>query len=80
MNTKEVIENASQKAGKSYKTISNEINRSNNFLSNTLGRGSTPQADTLANVLDACGYKLAAIPADEVPASALVIDPTNKKE
>lgn len=38
-----------------------------------------PKADTLASMLSVCGYVLAALPADQVPESALVIDPVGTK-
>lgn len=44
-------------------------------------RDSVPKADTLANMLWVCGYKLVAVPQDNVPGDAIVIDaPANNSE
>ena len=45
------------------------------YVASTATRGSVPRADTLAAMLQVCGYVLAAVPADDVPPSAIVIDP-----
>lgn len=46
-----------------------------NYVSNGASRGSSPQCDTAAAMLQVCGYTLCALPDGEVPAGALVIDP-----
>lgn len=46
---------------------------SRQYVSNTISRGSTPKADTLARMLDVCGYGLYAIPYDKAPKDALQI-------
>lgn len=56
-----------------------KLGRRPNYVSGIATRGSAPQADTLASMLSACGYVLAALPADQVPESALVIDPVGTK-
>lgn len=56
-----------------------KLGRCPNCVSGIATRGSTSQADTLASMLSACGYVLAALPADQVPESALVIDPVGTK-
>lgn len=50
-----------------------------NYVSGIATRGSTPQADMLASMLSVCGYVLAALPADQVPESALMIDPVGTR-
>lgn len=38
--------------------VSRRIGRKDNYMSSLLSRGSSPQADTLATIAEACGYKL----------------------
>jgi hypothetical protein len=55
------------------------MGKSANYIGSTLNQGSTPKADTLASMLEPCGYSLAAIPKEDLPNSALVIDPASKE-
>ena len=75
MQAMETIKAAAKKAGIPLTKIGPAIGKSAPYVNAAISRGSNPQADTLADMLAPCGYVLAAIPADEVPASALVIDP-----
>ena len=45
-----------------------------NYINVAISRGRTPQADTLAAMLAPCGYVLAAMPKEDVPATAIVVD------
>ena len=54
--------------------IGKRMGKTLTYVSNTSGRGSTPKADTLAKMLNVCGYALCAVPKDEVPPGAIVID------
>lgn len=51
-----------------------KLGKKPNYISNVASRGSSPQCDTMAAMAAVCGYKLALIPADDVPATALIID------
>lgn len=75
MNTEQAMRAAVEQAGMSMNKVSRAMGRNDNFLSATLSRGSTPKADTLAAMLEVCGYRLAAVPYADVPDTALVIDP-----
>lgn len=75
MNTDEVIKAAAKNAGLSLRAVSTAMGKSANYIGATFSQKSTPKADTLASVLKPCGYKLAAIPENDLPDSALVIDP-----
>lgn len=75
MRATEVIKEAAHKKGLPTTHIGPMIGKGANYFSAIDSRGSTPKADTLAAMLKPCGYKLAAIPEDELPESALVIDP-----
>jgi len=76
MKTNELIKTACHNAGLSYIAASRAMGRNDNFIAATVNRNSVPKADTLAAMMDACGYVLAAVPADDVPGTALVIDPS----
>lgn len=56
-----------------------KLGRRPNYVSGIATRGSTPQADMLASMPSVCGYVLAALPADQVPESALMIDPVGTR-
>ena len=74
MDACEVVKYAAKDAGKSLRALSVDVGRHPNFWGNTVSKGSTPKADTLATALHACGYALAAGPLASVPPDALVID------
>lgn len=74
MKAYDTVRAAAADAGLSLSELSRSLGRPSNYVANGAARGSTPQADTLAAMLEPCGYVLAAVPADDVPASALVID------
>lgn len=50
------------------------MGKRDNYVSVLVNKDTTPKADTLAAMLEPCGYVLAAVPRDQVPAAALVID------
>lgn len=58
--------------------IGRALGKRENYVAAISFRGSTPRADTLAAMLDVCGYALVALPRPDVPDSALVIDPPRK--
>lgn len=75
MESSEVINKAIACAGISGYELSRRMGRAPSYVSATFGRGSVPRADVLAAMLAPCGYTLCAVPNDDVPSSALVIDP-----
>lgn len=75
-----VVREAAKAAGVPLTHIGDTMGKRPNYASVTLGRGSRPRVDTYAAMLSACGYILAAVPAEDVPASALVVDPAAKKD
>lgn len=80
MNSYEAIEIAAANAGLSTNKVSRAIGKADSYISASKTRGSTPQANNLAAMLEVCGYKLAAIPSDDLPDTALVIDPPSKEK
>lgn len=75
MNTQDLIRHAVSQADISMISASRAMEKNDNYFASVVARGSTPKADTLAAMLEVCGYKLAAIPHEDVPDTALVIDP-----
>ena len=70
----DAVKEAAGNAGISLYRVSLDMGKSRQYVNSVITRGSTPQADTLARMLDVCGYKLVAVPGDNVPSDALVID------
>lgn len=80
MNTNELMKLLINKKGLSMRGASLAMGRSPNWLASTTGKPGSSEAATVAELAEVCGYKLAAIPADDVPDTALVIDPPNKEK
>ena len=74
MEAMEALREVSNRVGKPMYQIGLDMGKTKNYISQTMSRGSTPKADTLAHMLKVCGYSLCAIPSDCVPDDALVID------
>lgn len=79
MKAYEAVRAAAKDSGVPITHIGPALGKSSVYVSNGASRGSIPKADTLASMLSVCGYVLAALPADQVPPSALVIDPADTK-
>lgn len=59
----------------SMRAASIKMNRSPSFLFTTLDKGSTPQLDTVCNLANVCGYRVALIPnSEDLPGGAIVLD------
>ena len=61
MKTGEAIRHMCEVAGKGTVEVSGDIGRGRSYVGSILSRGSTPQADTLAEIAEACGYELVLI-------------------
>ena len=53
--------------------IGRKMGVADNYVNKTIARGSTPKADTLARMLDVCGYGLYAMPYEDAPKDAIQI-------
>lgn len=73
MDAIETVRGTAAAVGKPITHIGIELGRRPNYVNGVMSRGSTPQADTLAAMLGVCGYALAAVPVDDLPASALAV-------
>lgn len=73
MKIHDVIMAAADTRGMSAAAISRAIGKSAGYYGATVARGSDPSTDKAAAMLAVCGWRLCALPADQVPAAALVI-------
>lgn len=71
----DAVKEAAKNSGIAITRIGVEMGKPANYVSNGASRGSSPQCNTCAAMLDVCGYALCAVPRDSVPSDALVIDP-----
>ena len=71
----DAIDLARHYADLSTTQISQRMGRCDSYLSVTLSRHSCPQADTLASILDVCGYDLVVVPHGQGGKDAWKIDP-----
>lgn len=62
-------------AGYTLRDASRAMGKSQTFLGSSLGRSAGLTVETVAAAADAVGWRLVLAPADDLPASALVIDP-----
>jgi len=58
MDAKDTLRHVVSHSGKSAKQVSLEMGLSQNFVTNTIQRGSTPRLDTFARIAAACGYEV----------------------
>ena len=79
MDAMNTVREAAASSGVLVTHIGPAIGKRPNYVNVAIARGRSPQADTLASMLKPCGYVLAAMPADQVPPCALVIDPADDK-
>lgn len=78
MRAYEALRSAAKHAGVPLTHIGPAMGKPAPYVNTGMSRGSTPKADTLAAMLDVCGYSLAAVPHADVPDTALVIDPAER--
>ena len=70
----DVLKRAGEFSGVSMSRVSLALGHPRAYVSSGESRGSVPRVDTYAAMLGVCGYALCAVPVDDVPDSALVID------
>lgn len=75
MDSMEAIKAAADAAGVPTTHIGRKLGKSDSYYSAYASRGSDPSAGNVARMLGVCGWSLVAVPSDEIPAGALVIDP-----
>ena len=74
MNGYMAIKAAAAARGVSVRQVLLKAGESESYIANAINRGSSPTTDTAAQLLGACDYVLAAMPAEDVPATAIVIN------
>ena len=75
MNTLDVIKLCADSAGIPQYMIGVRMGKTKHYIAQVMSRGSVPKADTLARMLDACGYGLFACPLDARPEHGYRITP-----
>ena len=70
----QIVREAAKASGKTLSQIGVEMGKSRQYVNAIETRGSTPNANTLAQMLDVCGWSLCALPNEQVPEAALVVD------
>ncbi len=70
----EAIKAAAAATGVPLVAVGRAIGKRDNYVSNYVSNGRTPSCPVAAAMLEPCGYTLCAVPNDDVPPSALVID------
>lgn len=76
MNTLDVVRECAKRANKPIYCIGLDMGKTKNYMSQTMSRGSVPKCDTMARMLEVCGYGLFALPIDDAPKDALRITAT----
>ena len=74
----EAMKQAAAAAGVPNTHIGRAMGKAENYVAKIATRGSDPSTANAAAMLEPCGYALAAVPVDDLPASALVIDPAQR--
>lgn len=69
----DALKEAAKRQGIPTTHIGRKMGLSDNYVSKISSRGSTPQCDTMARMLDVCGYGLYCIPLDDAPNDAIQI-------
>lgn len=74
MKAADTIRECSKRAGISFYRIALNLNKNSQYITSMISQNTNPQVNTLAKILNECGYDLVAVPEDEVTDDMLVID------
>lgn len=74
MNGYKAVKAAAAARGVSVRQVLLKAGKAESYIAKAINRGSSPTTDTAAQLLSACEYVLAAVPAEDVPTTAIVID------
>lgn len=82
MKAQDIVREVISVSGMSQAGVSKNVGKTRNYVNALVTQadatGGSLGCDTLAAMLDVCGYALVALPRPDVPDSALVIDPPRK--
>lgn len=70
----DVVYKLAAEKGMSIENLSLKLGKSARYIGGSKSRGSLPKVNNAAMIIDACDYVLCAIPNDEIPESAYIID------
>lgn len=70
----DVVRQVAQNEGIPITQIGLRLGKTRQYVSSLEQYRSNPRVDTMAAMLDVCGYSLCAVPSGKVPDDALVID------
>ena len=73
MDAMNVLKQAAKNADVPLMHIGRKMGVADNYVNKTIARGSTPKCDTMARMLEVCGYGLYAMPLDQAPKDAIQI-------
>lgn len=76
MQAYDALRQAAKDAGTPLTHIGPAMGKPATYVNNGITRGSSPRCNTMAAMLRVCGYSLVAIPREDIPESALIIDPS----
>lgn len=76
----DAVEHAAKSAGMTLAQVGREAGRTGAYITSARARGSLPKVDNAAAIMEACGWRLVAVPCDSVPADGLVISPSHRGE
>lgn len=74
MNGYRAVKAAAAARGISVRQVLLKAEKAESYIAKAINRGSSPTTDTAAQLLAPCNYVLAAVPAEDVPPTAIVID------
>ena len=74
MKAYDAVKRAAKSSGVPLTHIGPALGKTSPYVNNGIARGSTPKADTLADMLDVCGWSLVATPKGTEPPESLKID------
>lgn len=74
-----VVDAVAKMEGVRHQDINAALGKSRGYFGATKTRGSTPRCDIIAKMLEVCGWRLVAVPAKDVPKSAIVFDSFNDR-
>ena len=70
----DAVYRAAKISGLTMEQISHKLGKTASYITSSKARGSAPKVDNAAEILNACDFTLCAVPKDEVPEGAIVID------
>lgn len=74
MDALDALKEAAARSGVPLRQIGRELGKPDNYVNNSISRGSVPRCDTMAKMAEVCGHSLALVPDGDLPDSALKID------